>query len=121
MNRHLRHGHSIAKFPPIAEAHYRTHPIVFTHGDLAMRNIMVQGDTITAVLDWESAGWFPAHWEYCKMLFADPQWQWRDWIPEIVETHDVELEAEDYLQRHTIIPRTQAEPILIRVPLARSD
>lgn len=121
MNRQLRHGHPIDKFPPVAEAHSQTHPIVFTHGDLAMRNIMVQGDTVTAVLDWESAGWFPAHWEHCKTVFADMEWEWRDWIPKIVTTYDSELEADKYLRQTTVIPRIRAEPVLSYVPLASSD
>ena len=37
---------------------------VLTHGDLSSLNIMVEGDTISGILDWEYAGWFPAYWEY---------------------------------------------------------
>jgi len=34
-------------------------PIVFFHGDFTFRNMMVKGDTITGVVDWEWAGAFP--------------------------------------------------------------
>ncbi|OAP55023.1 hypothetical protein AYL99_10723 [Fonsecaea erecta] len=34
-------------------------PYVLTHGDLALRNIMVKDDKIVAILDWESAGYYP--------------------------------------------------------------
>ncbi len=48
------------------------HPIVFTHGDIAPRNIMVDGDTVVALLDWEQAGWYPAHWEMVKAMWCPP-------------------------------------------------
>jgi aminoglycoside phosphotransferase (APT) family kinase protein len=44
------------------------HRIVFTHGDLAPRNIMVQDCKITAIIDWEEAGWYPEYWEYVKFF-----------------------------------------------------
>lgn len=40
------------------------YPIVFTHGDIAARNIMVRDGRIVALLDWEFAGWYPEYWEY---------------------------------------------------------
>lgn len=57
------------------------HRIVFTHGDLAPRNIMVRGHRIVAILDWEESGWYPEHWELVKALWypglpdgKDPEW-----------------------------------------------
>ncbi|KAM3425799.1 hypothetical protein NHJ13734_009924 [Beauveria thailandica] len=56
---------------------------VFSHGDLGPRNIMVD-DTgrITAVLDWEYAGWYPDYWEYMQMMkFCDPlEYKWQRWM-----------------------------------------
>ncbi|KIY46410.1 kinase-like protein [Fistulina hepatica ATCC 64428] len=46
------------------------HRIVFTHGDLTPRNILVQGGKVVAVIDWEDAGWFPEHWEVIKALLC---------------------------------------------------
>lgn len=40
------------------------YPIVFTHGDIAARNIIVRDGRIVAILDWECAGWYPDYWEY---------------------------------------------------------
>ncbi|CAG8151207.1 unnamed protein product [Penicillium olsonii] len=41
--------------------------LFFTHGDLAPRNILVsQEGHVTAVLDWEYAGWYPEWWEAVK-------------------------------------------------------
>jgi len=40
------------------------YPVVFTHGDIAARNIIVREGQIAALLDWEFAGWYPVYWEY---------------------------------------------------------
>lgn len=56
--------------------HYRT---VFTHGDLGLYNVLVRGGKIVAVLDWETAGWFPEYWEYAWT-------HWSNWrLPEFQE------------------------------------
>ncbi|OAX78622.1 hypothetical protein ACJ72_07068 [Emergomyces africanus] len=49
------------------------HEIVFTHSDLAPRNILVNEGRITAILDWELAGWYPEYYEYIKTF--------QDWKP----------------------------------------
>jgi len=67
----------------VKEAHAKSHPLVFTHNDFMTRNIMAREDgTITGIIDWECAGWFPAHWEYCETV----NWgKWnredREWYP----------------------------------------
>lgn len=43
-------------------------PIVFTHGDIAARNILVRDGRIVAILDWEYAGWYTEYWEYVFTL-----------------------------------------------------
>ncbi|KAJ5281664.1 hypothetical protein N7478_007036 [Penicillium angulare] len=43
------------------------HEIVFTHSDFATRNILVDENCqVTAILDWEWAGWYPEYWQYYK-------------------------------------------------------
>ena len=42
--------------------------LVFTHADLADRNILVQDGTITGILDWEWAGFYPEHWEFVTFV-----------------------------------------------------
>jgi thiamine kinase-like enzyme len=44
------------------------HRAVLTHGDLSPRNIIVQDNKITGLIDWEIAGWFPEYWEYVKFF-----------------------------------------------------
>lgn len=53
---------------------------VFTHGDLTPRNIMVQGDHITGIIDWETAGWFPDYWEYANMMKPARDRDWMGWM-----------------------------------------
>jgi aminoglycoside phosphotransferase (APT) family kinase protein len=42
------------------------HRIVFTHGDLALHNIIIKDGHVNAIIDWEFSGWYPEHWDYCK-------------------------------------------------------
>lgn len=42
---------------------------VFTHADIAPRNIMVDEEkNITGILDWELAGWYPDYWDYAQIM-----------------------------------------------------
>lgn len=48
--------------------------IMLTHNDIVARNVMVKGDNVCAIVDWELAGFFPEYWEYCSALsWADPE------------------------------------------------
>jgi phosphotransferase family enzyme len=55
---------------------------VFTHGDIAPRNIMVDQDNrITGILDWENAGWYPDYWEYANMSAVACRYDdWQTWM-----------------------------------------
>jgi Phosphotransferase enzyme family len=54
----------------------KSYNIQLTHGDLAPRNIMVEGGEITGVLDWETFGWYPEFWEIMAALRASkPEWR----------------------------------------------
>jgi aminoglycoside phosphotransferase (APT) family kinase protein len=66
--------------------------VYFTHGDLTLRNIMVSGPPglcrVTAIIDWEQAGWYPEYWEFCKMHFGvagDHEWDIYDWPSKVLE------------------------------------
>ena len=58
--------------------HHGGHRMVFTHGDLNMRNVLVdEYGRLSGVVDWEHAGWFPEYWDYTKALFVtrhNPRW-----------------------------------------------
>jgi Ser/Thr protein kinase RdoA (MazF antagonist) len=44
--------------------------IVFTHGDLDPRNILVENGRVSGIVDWEQAGWYPEYWEYIKTMWG---------------------------------------------------
>lgn len=48
--------------------------IVLTNGDLAAMNILVRNGRITALLDWEHAGFYPEYLELLKPL-RGPDWR----------------------------------------------
>ncbi|KAJ3491958.1 hypothetical protein NLJ89_g11285 [Agrocybe chaxingu] len=104
MNQQLRHLHPLSdsRFPDIVRrAHSRKHPLVFTHNDFFPRNILINEDSgmVVAVLDWESAGWFPSHWEYCKCInwgtWNMEEEEWRTtYVPMMVPIFEEEAEAD---------------------------
>lgn len=64
------------------------HPITFTHGDLLPWNVMVKNGQITAIVDWENAGWFPSNWDELKSYTGYPDDHplgdcWRKYLAEI--------------------------------------
>jgi len=71
-----------------------SHVVVFTHNDLAPRNILVQNGKISAIIDWEMAGFYPEHWEYVKAhLWADWGLPWirEGLIDKILRPYTLEL------------------------------
>lgn len=55
------------------------HKIVFTHGDLVHHNILVHDGHVSAILDWEAAGWLPEYWEFTTAWrFMNPRHWWYD-------------------------------------------
>lgn len=88
------------------------HAIMFTHGDIAPRNIMVDDDgNILALLDWEQAGWYPEHWESIKALWFLPgPWHpcgelWIEAVKEIFEgKYEEEWKVERELSEYIVGP-----------------
>jgi serine/threonine protein kinase len=80
-------------------SHRQRYTTKFSHGDLAPRNVLVKRDgTITGLIDWDSAGWFPEYWEYTKANFTPyaPN-DWVERIGEIVGNYDEQLYGERQL------------------------
>ncbi|KAJ3810405.1 hypothetical protein EV368DRAFT_85124 [Lentinula lateritia] len=45
--------------------------IVFTHGDITRRNLLVDDNAkVVGIIDWEQAGWRPAYWGKVKICFG---------------------------------------------------
>jgi hypothetical protein len=61
-------------------------PPVFSHGDLSSLNILVKGEAITGIIDWETAGWWPSYWEYTSAQQVNPRNSfWDDCIDKFLD------------------------------------
>ena len=80
------------------------HDLVFSHGDLHPRNIMVSRKpgsssacknacehahlTIEGLIDWECCGWYPSYWDYTKAIYTlsvqDGCADWWLYLPEAI-------------------------------------
>ncbi|KAG8406145.1 hypothetical protein J3458_021472 [Metarhizium acridum] len=73
---------------------------VFTHGDLNPCNIIVRGDKVVGIIDWEFSGWYPHYWEYtsawCTQILRT---EWQDLLGSFLEPFPEELEMERTRQR----------------------
>ncbi|KKZ62343.1 hypothetical protein EMCG_03261 [[Emmonsia] crescens] len=77
------------------------HDSLFTHSDLHPQNIIVRQTAgpqsatkhyvVGAIVDWETAGWYPAYWEYAA-AFALVQWidDWPESLEKVVDPWPLE-------------------------------
>lgn len=89
------HDYLLTRRPPAPEEEQRTgHAIRLSHGDLALRNIMVDArGRLVGVLDWELAGWYPSYWELTTFHAAIPPRRWEAVCAEIFpDAYDFERE-----------------------------
>ncbi|ATY59976.1 kinase-like domain [Cordyceps militaris] len=54
--------------PSHPEALLSEHKSVFTHGDLHLFNVLVDGGKLSGIVDWESSGFYPEYWECAKSM-----------------------------------------------------
>ena len=64
--------HAQEYIPPTAKT------FVFTHHDLAPRNVLLDLSGQLWLLDWDYAGWYPSYFEYASMqnFFVPQDWNW---------------------------------------------
>jgi tRNA A-37 threonylcarbamoyl transferase component Bud32 len=82
-------------FERCAKRSYRT---VFSHGDLAPRNILVKDGRVVGIIDWETAGWYPEYLEYARLKRSNldaPEWEER--LCKLMDPYLDEESAEDAL------------------------
>jgi thiamine kinase-like enzyme len=105
-HRHLRMGMEFdSKLDPeiqqLIGQQSKSWPLVFTHGDLSSLNILVRGDDIVGIIDWETAGWYPSYWEYTTAHQVNPQnLFWANEIDNFLEPMPEELAMERMRQKH---------------------
>jgi len=67
----------------------------FTHADLSSLNILVCGDSVVGIIDWETAGWYPTYWEYATAYNVNPRNEfWREQVDKFLEPMPEELDME---------------------------
>jgi hypothetical protein len=73
-------GHQYAKILP--DMLPRSTRSVFTHADIAPRNIIVNSEgEIAALLDWERAGWYPEYWELARIIGPSSDFEdFQEWM-----------------------------------------
>lgn len=73
---------------------------VFTRGDLNPFNILVRGDDVVGIIDWEFSGWYPHYWEYTSAWCGNiTRTEWQDQIGKFLDPFPAELEMEITRQR----------------------
>ncbi|KAG8414378.1 hypothetical protein J3459_014802 [Metarhizium acridum] len=68
--------------------------IALAHSDFDPRNILVQGDKVTAILNWEMSGYYSTSWEYGNALLrpgSEGAWSRSKAVDKILEAFHKEL------------------------------
>lgn len=79
----------------------RGYKLKFSHAALCPRNILLdESGRISAIIGWESSGWYPEYWEYTQMCHATPKTMsdWLDAMCQSIPRYDKELVAEEALR-----------------------
>ncbi len=75
-------------------------PPVLTHGDPSAFNILADGDTVTGIVDWETAAWMPAYWEYTNAWHVNPyNPYWQEEVDKFITPWPEALEMERIRRR----------------------
>ena len=116
---HTRLGHDLAlssdtyyreackkAWPQLQAIRNRQYCTKFTHANIAPTNILVNNGRIAAIVDWETAGWYPEYWEYAYWAvsneFSPPRWmEFRD---EILEPYPDEDWVNNYIIERMFCP-----------------
>ena len=73
----------------------------FTHGDLCSTNILVDGNKISGIVDWESAGWLPEYWEFTSAWNVNMyNVFWRFELEKFLHPYTEEVEMEHIRLKH---------------------
>ena len=92
---------SLFRFNKELEPH--RHDIVFAHGRLSFRSIMIQDGHISSIMEWEYAGWLPSYWDWICALDCPrdsdlPYWR-MFWEMAMEPPHPDVLAATETLER----------------------
>ena len=81
--------------------HRGSWPVCFTHADLSSFNILVRGDEVVGIVDWETAGWLPSYWEYTTAWNVNPHNKfWQNEVGNFIEPMPKELAMEGLRRKY---------------------
>lgn len=69
----------------------------FSHGDLSSLNIIVKGDDIAGIIDWETSGWYPEYWEYTQTYLNLSPYDkfWSDQVDSFLDPYSDTIKMEE--------------------------
>jgi len=72
------------------------HKICFSHGNPNTYNILVKGNKVVALIDFEMAGFYPEYWDYCRAMNVGNVTSqfWKDEVGKFLTPYPAELEME---------------------------
>ncbi|KAI9371875.1 kinase-like domain-containing protein [Aspergillus egyptiacus] len=73
----------------------------YTHGDLSSANILVRGDRVVGIVDWDTSGWYPEYWEYTMACNVNTYNEfWREEVDHFLQAYPEALEMERIRQKY---------------------
>lgn len=103
MDRPAAIEHLRRRYLPLRAAVDEHAQVVFTHGDLESRNILVHDGHLAAIVDWETAAFMPVWREYALVKRCERCKAWRARVDEILDPYQAEYEA--------LIPMAMCRPL----------
>jgi aminoglycoside phosphotransferase len=93
-------------WPQLQAIRNRQYCTKFTHANITPKNILVNNGKIAAIVDWETAGWYPEYWEYAYWAVSNryslPRWmEFRD---EVLEPYPDEDWVDNYIIERIYCP-----------------
>jgi aminoglycoside phosphotransferase (APT) family kinase protein len=92
--------HYIRLLKEMIDRTLKNHRIVFTHGDLQPKNIIVErilvcddgdADFKVTLIDWNLSGWYPEFWDFCNStLYCQMKPDWLELVPDIFDQYPIE-------------------------------
>lgn len=80
-------------------------PYTSTHGDLGLRNIIVNNGNIISIINWEWAGFFPVWWEYTRLYISPTiDEEWKELLMSRIKQY---LKAKIFLEKHHFLLPTK--------------
>jgi len=73
---------------------------LFTHGDVSVSNILVQGGKVVALIDFEMAGFYPEYWEYMTATNSHYIKGWREEIGRFLTPYPRELDMDNLWRKN---------------------